>query len=70
MHTNGMGRTSKVVNGFPPFYSETYLYGCDVCFNFKTRRTAAVNGNTRRGHTESKSKTQNILGIYYSEIPR
>ena len=41
MHTNGLGRTIKVVNGLPSFYSYNDLYGCDVFFTYNIRITAA-----------------------------
>ena len=48
MNNQSMGRTGKLVNGIPRFSSETYLDGCDVCFNENTRRTAEVHGSKRR----------------------
>ena len=54
IHTKVMGRTSEVVNVLPRFYSDTDLYGCDVCFTFKVRRNTAVHGNTRMGALKLK----------------
>ena len=48
MDTKEMGRTGKLVNGLPPFSSETNLDGCDGCFTCKMRKTAEGYGITIR----------------------
>ena len=44
---NGMGRTSKVVNGIPHFSSENDLDGCDILLTRKTRIITAGHVNIR-----------------------
>ena len=56
MHTKAMGRTSKLVNGLTPFYSDNDLYGCDVLLTYNMRRTASVNFNTKRDALKVKQE--------------
>ena len=49
IHTMGMVRTSKVVNGLCNFSSQTDLCGFDLCFTLNLRQTSKGHVNTRRG---------------------
>ena len=68
IHTKGIGRTSKVVNGLPLYCSETdpdfLMYDSP-----ENERNCSRTRQYKKGCAESKSGTRPILVIHDAEMP-